>query len=87
MGDFNSSVDFAQIHEGDAQIVGVATLEEAKNAARELQTDGVDCIELCGAFGEKGTREVIKATQGTIPIGYVTHLPEQDELYSHVFSK
>ncbi len=86
MGDFNSGVDFAQIHEGGAQIVGVATLEEAKKAAMRLQTDGVDCIELCGAFGEKGAREIIKATKGTVPIGYVTHLPEQNELYTRVFS-
>ena len=45
------------------------------------------CIELCGAFGEEGARAVIEATKNRIPIGYVTHLPEQDNVYEAVFGK
>ena len=44
-----------------------------------------DFIELCGAFGPEGARAVIDATGGAIPVGYVTHLPEQDSLYTEVF--
>ncbi|MFQ7574196.1 MAG: DUF6506 family protein [Lachnospira sp.] len=32
---------------------------------------------MCGAFGENGARAVIEATENKLPIGYVTHLPEQ----------
>ncbi|MEG2396803.1 MAG: DUF6506 family protein, partial [Oscillospiraceae bacterium] len=41
---------------------------------------------LCGAFGENGAKEIIIATENKIPIGYVTHLSEQDELFNSAFS-
>ena len=53
--------------------------------AKELQQDGVDCIELCGAFGTEGAKKIIDATGNTIPVGYVTHLPEQDDIYIRTF--
>lgn len=28
-----------------------------------------------------GAKEIIKATGNKIPVGYITHLPEQDEIY------
>lgn len=87
MGDFNSEKDNAQIHDGNAQIVGVSNIEEAKAVAISLQKSGINCIELCGAFGEEGAREIIKATGNTLPIGYITHLPEQDEIYNAAFSE
>ena len=52
-----------------------------------LEEEGVGCIELCGAFGEEGARAVIEATKNRIPVGYVTHLPEQEEVYRKAFSK
>jgi len=85
MGDFDSAADRAQIHGGLAQIVGVANLEQAKAAAVALQQSGVGCIELCGAFGPDGAREIVRATGNTIPIGYITHLPEQDDVYNAAF--
>lgn len=85
--DFNVEADRASIHDGDAQIVGVADLREAREEARRLQREGVDCIELCGAFGEDGARAVIEATGNKLPIGYIVHFPEQDEVYRAAFSK
>lgn len=85
MGDFDDSTDRAKIHDGTAQIIGVQDVDTAIKTARQLQTEGVDCIELCGAFGEKGAREIIKATQNKIPIGYITHLKEQDDVYNKFF--
>lgn len=87
MGDFSAANDSAEIHNGDAQIVGVANIEEAQKAACRLQREGVDCIELCGAFGKSGARKIIEATNNKLPIGYITHLPEQDEVYSTAFSR
>ena len=87
MGDFNIKVDRASIHDGTARIVGVANIGEAKEEALRLEREGVGCIELCGAFGEVGARAVIEATGNRLPIGYVTHFPEQDEVYRAAFSR
>lgn len=87
MGDFDMTRDMAQIHDGMAQIIGVSSLAEAKVAAEKLFKEGVGCIELCGAFGEAGAKAIIEVTDNQIPIGYITHLPEQDEVYAKAFGK
>lgn len=86
MGNFNYKIDKAAIHDGEAQIIGVANIEEACIVAKKLKEEGIDCIELCGAFGEAGAKTIIKATGNQLPIGYVTHLPEQDYVYRIAFS-
>ncbi len=85
MGEFDYGNDRAAIHDGMAQMIGVSSVEEACEAAKILADEGTGCIELCGAFGEDGARRVIKASGGQIPVGYVIHLPEQDELYKKAF--
>ncbi|MGI5896445.1 MAG: DUF6506 family protein [Oscillospiraceae bacterium] len=87
MGDFNPELDRAEIHGGNAQMVGVASIEQACTAAKELCQNGIGCIELCGAFGETGAKKIIEATQNQIPVGFVTHLTEQEELYRKTFSE
>lgn len=87
MGDFDPGFDRVAIHGGSAQMVGVATIEQACAVAKKLYENGIGCIELCGAFGETGAKKVIEATQNKIPVGFVTHLPEQDELYRKTFAK
>ena len=67
---------------------GVTTPEEAAaflERDRELLEQGVGCIELCGAFGPDGARRIIEATGNRIPVGYVTHLPEQEAVYRAAF--
>lgn len=85
MDDFDVQKDSAGIHDNHARIVGVSNLEEACMAAKRLYEDGVDCIELCGAFGPAGAKKIIDVTENQIPVGYITHLPEQDPLYQKVF--
>lgn len=84
MGDYGSG-DRAQIANGNAQIIGVSDIEDAENAAKELQKSGIDCIELCGAFGADGARKIMEATGNALPVGYTVHLPEQNVLYDEVF--
>lgn len=79
--------DRAKINGGSAQIIGVTSLEEAAAAAKSLQAEGVGCIELCGAFGEAGAKAIIEATGGNLPVGFVTHLPEQDGVYAAAFGE
>lgn len=87
LGDFDGKRDRAEIHGKTAQIIGVADIDEACEIAGELCKERVDCIELCGAFGAAGAKRIISATQNQIPIGYVTHLPEQDAVYQSVFGE
>ncbi len=86
MDDFDREKDRAEIAAGMAQIIGVRNIEEACDEAKKLYADGVMCIEVCGAFKEADVRKLIDATENKIPIGYVVHLPEQDEIYKKVFS-
>ena len=85
LGDFCPETDRAAIHGGAAQMRGVSHLEGACAAAQELLEQGVGCIELCGAFGPDGARRIIEATGNRIPVGYVTHLPEQEAVYRAAF--
>ena len=79
LGDFRPETDRAAIHGGAAQMRGACA------AAQELLEQGVGCIELCGAFGPDGARRIIEATGNRIPVGYVTHLPEQEAVYRAAF--
>ena len=83
-GRFDAARDRTQIR-GGVQIVGAADIDEACAAARQLCLDGVGCIELCGAFGAEGAKRVTDATENKIPVGYVTHLPSQEEPYRSAF--
>ncbi|MEO1772619.1 DUF6506 family protein [Candidatus Enterococcus ferrettii] len=85
LGDFDTTVDKASIHQETAQIIGVSSVEQACIVAEKLHTDGVDCIELCGAFGEDGANKIIAATKNEIPIGYVVHFEKQNELFEKLF--
>jgi 2-keto-3-deoxy-6-phosphogluconate aldolase len=86
MGEFDPAQNRSALHGTDeVQVIGVSSLEDACQAARELKEGGVECIELCGAFEEAGARQVIQATGGNIPVGYVVHLPEQDALFAAAF--
>ena len=69
MGKFNSETDKAAIHNGVSQLIGVADIEDACRTARNLYENGIDCIELCGAFGAEGARKIIEATENKIPAG------------------
>lgn len=84
---FDSAKDNAQIHSGDARIIGVSSVDEACEVAKRLLNEGISCIELCGAFGESGAKRVIETTENKLPIGYVTHLKEQDDIYRKVFGE
>ena len=79
--------DRAEIADGNARIVGARSVEDACAEAERLQKSGVECIELCGAFGKEGAEKVIAATGGKIPVGYVVHLPGQDGLYKEIFGE
>lgn len=82
---FDSKNDISSIHNGVSQIIGVSDIEDAIKTAKKLKEEGIDCIELCGGFGEEGARKIIEATENKIAVGFVIHLKEQDELYAKIF--
>ena len=85
LGDFRPEATRADFPFSAFHMRGVSTLEGACAAAQELLEQGVGCIELCGAFGPDGARRIIEATGNRIPVGYVTHLPEQEAVYRAAF--
>lgn len=86
MGPFDPKIDRKAIGKNEnAEIIGVKNLEEAKEISRSL-IGIADVIELCGAFEKEGAREIIDATDGKIPVGFVIHLDFQDDLFDKLFS-
>ena len=55
----------------DLLAVAVKNYEEAGKLAKELVDEGIQAIELCGGFGNKGTAMVTQAVEGKIPVGVV----------------
>lgn len=55
----------------DLLAVAVKSYEEAGKLAKELVDEGIQAIELCGGFGNKGTAMVTEAVEGKIPVGVV----------------
>lgn len=68
-------------------IFSVQNFEQARAKIVELEQEGFGAVELCGAFGEEKAKELIELTHGKIAIGYVVHLPQQDELFARFFQK
>ena len=51
--------------------LGIPTVEDAAIAAQQLVNEGVELIELCGAFGGPGLATVLRTVDGKIPVGSV----------------
>jgi hypothetical protein len=56
--------------------VGVPTPEHAVAVARQLVSEGIQLIELCGGFGPIWTGKIIEAIGNQIPVGSVSYGPE-----------
>ena len=48
---------------------------------------GWTALNFAAPLEKKGPKAVIEATGGQVPVGYVTHLPQQDALYRQVFGE
>ena len=80
-----AGIERTVVRGGDSTFIGVRDVDEACSEAVRLESEGVGCIELCGAFGEDGARRVMDAVGMRIPVGYIVHLPEMDEAYARAF--
>lgn len=68
------------------ELVGVASVHHAPEVARQLTDQGVQLIELCGAFGPVSTAKVIEAVDGRVPVGTVAYGPETIAPLHNIFS-
>lgn len=50
---------------------GVRSTYEGPSAAQDLLSEGVELIELCGAFSGHGLAAVVDAVDGSVPVGAV----------------
>ena len=72
--------------EGCALIaVGVPSTDMAAGVVSDLIEDGVQLIELCGAFGPQATANVESAIGGRIPFGAVTYPCSEGSRLSSIF--
>jgi predicted polyphosphate/ATP-dependent NAD kinase len=56
---------------GSLVCVGISSLSDAPDVARQLVADGVELIELCGGFGGAGLGAVASAVNNSVPVGAV----------------
>jgi hypothetical protein len=56
---------------GSLVCVGVQRVEDAPAAACQLVSEGVELVELCGAFGGAGLGGVVSAVAGRVPVGAI----------------
>ncbi|MFN2112354.1 MAG: DUF6506 family protein [Anaerolineales bacterium] len=68
------------------RIVGVDSLEKAEETARELVSDGVQLIELCGWFGPQGAARIIEAVGEKVPVGFIAHGSDSIDSMYKLFS-
>ena len=85
MGPYDPGRDDVMFGDGCTRMIGVPDIETAAQIAKKLADEGYGAIELCGAFGEDGAKRIIEATGHSIAIGFVTHFPEDDELFRRVW--
>ncbi len=67
-----------------ATVVGVETVDQACDAAKELVKNGVQMIELCGGFDGEAVQKVIDAIGGQVPVGAAAY-SEAEQAKSDAF--
>jgi hypothetical protein len=66
--------------------IGIADPKQCMEAARRLVADGVQLIELCGAFGPIWTAKLIEAIDDAVPVGSVAYGPESIDRIYEIFA-
>jgi hypothetical protein len=62
---------WVQTPQVDLLAVAAKNYEESAKLAKALLDEGIQAIELCGGFGNKGTALIVEAVGGKIPVGVV----------------
>ncbi|BCS97568.1 hypothetical protein DSLASN_32000 [Desulfoluna limicola] len=70
-----------------ATVVGVETVDQACDAAKELVNNGVQMIELCGGFDGQAVQRVIDAIDGQVPVGAAAYSEAEQAKVDDFFAK
>jgi predicted polyphosphate/ATP-dependent NAD kinase len=70
---------------GSLICVGISGVSEASAVARQLVTDGVELIELCGGFGGAGLGAVVSAVENRVPVAAVFYGVEASAGLNRIF--
>lgn len=70
-----------------SQIYSVHTFEQAGELAKRLVAQGIDCIELCGAFQEAGKQQVVSAIDCDVPVGHVVYTNSEVDKHDKLFKR
>ncbi len=65
----------------------VQDIDMACASAQQLVADGVQLIELCGAFKGDMPEQVIKAIDGKVPVGHIAYSASEREKLMDFFKK
>ncbi len=65
----------------------VQDIEMACKSAQQLVADGVQLIELCGAFKGDMPEQVIKAIDGKVPVGHMAYSEEERKKLTDFLNK
>lgn len=65
--------------------IGVDQVDAACEVAKKIVAEGCQLIELCGAFDQNSTQKVIDATEGAVPVGFVSYFPGNEEKIKLIF--
>lgn len=66
--------------------VGVSCDDDAILVAQKMIEDGVQVIELCGAFGAESADYIISCLDTNIPIGYVTFSKNENQKLERILA-
>jgi hypothetical protein len=68
-------------------VYGVTSNEKAGELAKRLAKEGVDTIELCGAFGEAGKQTVVDIAACEMPVGHVVYTASEEAKHDRLFKR
>lgn len=70
-----------------ATVVGVETVGQACDAAKDLVKCGAQMIELCGGFDGEAVQKVIDAIDGQVPVGAAAYSESEQAKVEAFFAK
>ncbi len=57
-----------------SNVIGVGSVDEACEAAKQLVKKGVTLIELCSAFKAEDAKSIFEAIEGSAKVGYISEI-------------
>ena len=68
------------------KVVGVSTPEQGIAVAKQMVSEGIQLIELCGGFSPVWAGKIIEAINYAVPVGVVAYGPESIDSMHKLFS-